>query len=267
MPRRRIGFWYRLAVGVCKPPLLLLFARDWRGMEHIPDEGGFIAVVNHNSYLDPFSYGHFQYSTGRVPRFMVKAELFRTPFVGRVLRGAGQIPVHRGTARAADAVRDAVAAVDSGECVVVYPEGTRTLDPDQWPMTGKTGVARMALSTRAPVIPVAQWGANEALPPHTGRRRVWLLPRKTLRVLAGPPVDLSAYLDREPTPEVLRAATDTIMDAVTELLAELRQQPVPARRRAANPQTWTRTSASRPPTGPPGTRTPQDPQARNEETQ
>ena len=57
MSRRRIGFWYRLAAVIAKPPLVVLFKRDWRGMEHIPADGGFITAVNHNSYLDPLSYG------------------------------------------------------------------------------------------------------------------------------------------------------------------------------------------------------------------
>ena len=61
----------------CKPPLVVLFKRDWRGMEHIPADGGFITAVNHNSYLDPLSYAHFQYNTGRVPRFLAKAALFK----------------------------------------------------------------------------------------------------------------------------------------------------------------------------------------------
>jgi 1-acyl-sn-glycerol-3-phosphate acyltransferase len=226
--RRRIGFWYRLAAIICKPLLLLLFKREWSGMEHIPAEGGFITVVNHNSYLDPLSYAHFQYNSGRVPRFLAKDGLFRAPFLGQILRGTSQIPVYRESSNASHAFRAAVAAVNSGECVAVYPEGTLTRDPDLWPMTGKTGAARIALLTGAPVIPVAQWGANEAMPPYAKEKRLRLFPRKTLKVAAGPPVDLSEWMDQEPSAEVLRAATDAIMDSVTELLARLRDEPVPA---------------------------------------
>ncbi|MFG2192659.1 lysophospholipid acyltransferase family protein [Streptomyces sp. NPDC048639] len=228
MSRRRIGFWYRLAAVIAKPPLVVLFKRDWRGMEHIPAEGGFITAVNHNSYLDPLSYAHFQYNTGRVPRFLAKAGLFKAPFVGTMLRGTGQIPVYRESTDAIDAFRAAVDAIERGECVAFYPEGTLTRDPDHWPMQGKTGAARVALMTKAPVIPVAQWGANHAMPPYAVERKFRLLPRKTLLVKAGRPVDLSAYYGMEPSSEVLRAVTDTIMAAVTELLAELREEPVPA---------------------------------------
>ena len=228
MSRRRIGFWYRLAAVICKPPLLVLFKRDWQGMEHIPADGGFITAVNHNSYLDPLSYAHYQYNTGRVPRFLAKAGLFKSGFVGVMMRGTGQIPVYRETTDAATAFRAAVTAIDRGECVAFYPEGTLTRDPEMWPMQGKTGAARVALLTKAPVIPVAQWGANDAMPPYAKENKLRLLPRKTLRVKAGPPVDLSEFYGQEPTAEVLRAVTETIMAAVTQQLAEIRGEPVPA---------------------------------------
>jgi 1-acyl-sn-glycerol-3-phosphate acyltransferase len=228
--RRRIGFWYRLAAVVAKPPLVVLFKRDWRGMEHIPTEGGFITAVNHNSYLDPLSYAHFQYNSGRVPRFLAKAPLFKPAFIGAILRGTGQIPVYRESTDAANAFRAAVDAINSGECVAFYPEGTLTRDPQMWPMVGKTGVARVALMTKAPVIPVAQWGANEAMPPYAKEKKIRLFPRKTLRVVAGPPVDLSAFHGQAATAEVLKEATDTIRAAVSELLGELRGETPPAER-------------------------------------
>ncbi|MCQ4084223.1 1-acyl-sn-glycerol-3-phosphate acyltransferase [Streptomyces sp. RB6PN25] len=230
MSRRRIGFWYRLAAVIAKPWLIVLFKRDWRGMENIPAEGGFITAINHNSYLDPLSYAHFQYNTGRVPRFLAKDGLFKNFFVGAILRGTGQIPVYRESTDAATAFRSAVSAINSGECVAFYPEGTLTRDPDLWPMQGKTGAARVALLTKAPVIPVAQWGANEAMPPYAKEDKLRLWPRKTLRVIAGPPLDLSAYYDLEPTAENLRIVTEVIMNAIADLLGELRGEPAPAER-------------------------------------
>ncbi|MFD3483023.1 lysophospholipid acyltransferase family protein [Streptomyces sp. NPDC058665] len=228
MSRPRIGFWYRLAAVIAKPPLVVLFKRDWRGMEHIPAHGGFITVVNHNSALDPLSYGHFQYNSGRVPRLLAKAALFDLPFVGMMLRGTGQIPVYRESSNALDAFRAAVNAIERGECVAFYPEGTLTRDPDMWPMTGKTGAARVALLTKAPVIPVAQWGANLVVPPYAKVEKSRFLSRPTLRVKAGPAIDLSRFYGMEPTPEILREVTEVIMAAITELLAEVRGEPVPA---------------------------------------
>ncbi|UED86848.1 lysophospholipid acyltransferase family protein [Streptomyces profundus] len=230
MSRRRIGFWYRLAAILVKPLLRIFFKQDWRGMRHIPAAGGFITVVNHNSYLDPLSYAHYQYNTGRVPRFLAKNVLFQRGMVGRFMRGTRQIPVYRESNDAADAFRAAVAAVHQGECVAFYPEGTLTRDPALWPMEGKTGAARVAMATRAPVIPVAQWGAHEAMPPYAKTRRLRLLPRKTLIVVAGDPVDLEEFYGLEPTVERLREITDRIMEAITALLAEVRQETPPTER-------------------------------------
>ncbi|MFE7545502.1 lysophospholipid acyltransferase family protein [Streptomyces platensis] len=268
MSRRRIGFWYRLAAVICKPPLLVLFKRDWQGMEHIPADGGFITAVNHNSYLDPLSYAHYQYNTGRVPRFLAKAGLFKSGFVGVMMRGTGQIPVYRETTDAANAFRAAVTAIEKGECVAFYPEGTLTRDPDLWPMQGKTGAARVALLTKAPVIPVAQWGANDAMPPYAKEKKLRLLPRKTLRVQAGPPVDLSAFYDREPTAEVLRAATDVIMTAITEQLAVVRGEPAPVEpydwRKAIARERRAAREAAKAPQGAGADRTPAEPAAATE---
>jgi hypothetical protein len=99
-----------------------------------------------------------------------------------------------------------------------------------WPMKGKTGAARVALATQAPVIPVAQWGANLAVPPYPKRGQIRLFPRKTLTVQAGPPIDLSEFYGKEPTAAVLREVTERIMDEITVQLAEIRQEPAPAER-------------------------------------
>ncbi len=226
MARRRIEPWYRLAIIVLKPTLLLLTRKNWRGAENLPRSGGFVVVVNHTSHLDPFTFGHFLYDNGYLPRFLTKEAVFRAPVFGRVVTGAKQIPVYRETADASASYAAAVDAVRRGECVAIYPEGTITRDPGLWPMRGKTGAARIALATGCPVIPVAQWGAHEVLPPYA--RTPHLFPRHDSYVWAGPPVDLERFEGQELTPEVLRGATDAITDALTALLAEIRQETPPA---------------------------------------
>jgi 1-acyl-sn-glycerol-3-phosphate acyltransferase len=232
--RRRYGFWYRLAAVIAKPPLFVLTKRDWHGYENMPATGGFITAINHNSYLDPLVYGHYQYDSGRPARFLAKAGVFKLPGIKQILHGAKMIPVYRGSTDATQAFRAAIEAVDSGECVAFYIEGTLTRDPDLWPMTGKTGAARVALTTGAPVIPVAQWGAHEIMPRYAkggkGNRRFKPFPRKTVRVVAGPPVDLDRFRNQELTSTVLREATDAIMDDITALLEELRGEKAPAER-------------------------------------
>ena len=225
------GFWYRFAVVLVRPFLTVCTRQDWRGWEHLPESGGAVVVSNHISHVDPFTFAHFVYESGRLPRFLAKASLFRVPFVGTVLRGAKQIPVYRESETAAEAYSAAVDAVRRGKLVAIYPEATLTRDPDLWPMVGKTGAARVALETEAPVIPLAQWGPHEVLPPYSKLPR--LFPRHTVHVHAGPPVDLADLQGRPIDAELLRVATARIMAAVTGLLEEIRgEQRLPARRTA-----------------------------------
>ena len=230
VPLRQLGFWYALAVCILKPTIVAFMKKDWRGGEHVPATGGVIVAANHISHADPVALADYLiYGNGRIVRFLAKSSLFRGKgLVGRVMRGAGQIPVHRQSADASLALRDAVAALRAGELVAIYPEGTVSRDPDKWPMQAKTGVARLALLSGAPVVPVAQWGAQDILDSYR-RKGVSLLPRHTMQMLAGPPVDLSAYQDREMTAEVLRAATDDVMAAITRLLEQLRGATAPGR--------------------------------------
>jgi 1-acyl-sn-glycerol-3-phosphate acyltransferase len=133
--------------------------------------------------------------------------------------------VHRRTTDAALALKDAVAAIERGECLIIYPEGTTTKDPTYWPMVPKTGVARLALMTGAPVVPMGQWGVQEI---YGQDRKLHLLPRHTVRVTSAPAVDLSSYAGQPMSAGVLRAATDDIMSEVRRLVGELRQETPPA---------------------------------------
>ena len=222
----RVGFWYRLVLVVMRPLLRLLTTRDWRGAENLPRSGGVIVCSNHVSHADFLTLGHFLFDHGRLPRYLAKSSLFHVPVVKWIVGDAGQIPVYRQTKDAMRAYSAAVAAVRAGETVGIYPEGTLTRDPGLWPMLGKTGAARIALATGAPVIPVAQWGPQEILPPYAARPR--LLPRKHVAVHAGPPVDLSRWQGQELTAPVLREATAAIMAAITGLLEEIRGGTAPA---------------------------------------
>jgi 1-acyl-sn-glycerol-3-phosphate acyltransferase len=218
--RMRLGFWYRFVVVVAKPLLRLFTSRKWDGVEHVPKTGGFIAVANHVSELDPLMVGEFLLDAGRPPRFLAKKELFQKPPLKWIFEGARQIPVDRRSADASAALSAAVEALHRGECIFIYPEGSATRDPQLWPMRARTGVARLALLSGAPVVPIAQWGPQEILPYRARRPR--LFPRRTMQVLAGPPVDLSAYTGRPVTGALLRDMTDHVMHAVADLLAQLR---------------------------------------------
>jgi 1-acyl-sn-glycerol-3-phosphate acyltransferase len=227
IPRHLSGA-FRFVRGLIRPLLMLATHRDWRGGEHLPPERGFIACSNHISHLDPFTLGHYLLDHDCPPRYLGKESVFRLPVLGRLVRACGQIPVLRESAQAGQAFAAAVAAVEAGECVAIYPEATLTRDPGLWPTVGKTGAARIALITGCPVIPIAQWGAHELLPPYSHRFR--LLPRKTSHVWAGPPVDLSAFTGRPVDALVLREATEVIMAAITGLLEQIRGESGPVHR-------------------------------------
>ena len=222
------GWAFSLAVPILKPVLLATTKRTWEGGENIPATGGCIVVFNHISHADPLTAAHFVYDHGRIPRYLAKSGLFKNKALGFFLRGAGQIPVERLSRNAKGAYDAAVAAVREGECVVVYPEGTLSRDPDLWPMTGKSGAARIALETGAPVIPVGQWGAHKLLAPYTKTPKPF--PRKPIRMLAGPPVPLDDLIALPRTQQVINSATERIMAAVTALVEELRGEHAPALR-------------------------------------
>ncbi|MDZ7576981.1 MAG: lysophospholipid acyltransferase family protein [Candidatus Nanopelagicales bacterium] len=224
-----LGPWYRFAVCVLWPPMMGLTRRDWRGAEHLGKPGeGCVVAANHLSWFDPIVVAHFLNDNNRAPRFLAKDRLFEVPVVGSIVGNSGQIPVYRATDNASDSVRAAVDAVEQGEAVLVYPDGTLTRDPDLWPMTGKTGAARISLLSGCPVIPVAHWGAQDVMRPYKKELRV--LPPKTMRVAAGPPVDLDDLRGLPMTTEVVEEATTRIVDAITDLLADLRNERPPTER-------------------------------------
>ncbi len=219
--RPKAGFWIRFCVAILYPLDGLLFRIRWRNIERMPEKGGVLIVLNHVSHIDTVLMARMVWQTGRVPRFMIKNTLFDLPVIGRILRGAGQIPVYRGTDDASKSLGKAVDALAAGEAVVIYPEGTITRDPAQWPMQAKTGVARLVLlAPDVPIVPIGQWGAQKT------SKRNWLR-RRTATASVGAPIDLSGR-PTDLTLENLRAITDEIMGAVQDEVAELRGKTPPA---------------------------------------
>lgn len=208
-----------------------VFARlTWAGQEHIPKSGAVIIVANHISNFDPIILGQYVIWSGRWPRFLGKADIWKVPVLGWVAKQCEQIPVYRGTSRAADSLIYAKAALAKGQAVAIYPEGTITGDPDAWPMTGRRGAAKLALESGVPVIPVAQVGANLILGQKTLEWRRIFGRRKDVTITAGPPIDLSRFQGSKPTVEVLDEMTDVILDVLTDMVAELRGEQPPVGR-------------------------------------
>lgn len=220
MAHHGLGFWRRFAVVLVVPVMWLLTRWTWTGQERLPGSGGVIIAANHISHFDPLTLAHFVYKSGRWPRFLGKASLWRLPVLGFLLRKTQQIPVERGSVEAVKSLDALIDALRQGGAVIIYPEGTTTREPQLWPMRGKTGAARLALATGAPVIPVAMWGPERVFDPRT--QRLVLKPRTPVRVTAGPPVDLSRWRGAEATRVVLDEMTDAILLDIRDLLAGLR---------------------------------------------
>jgi 1-acyl-sn-glycerol-3-phosphate acyltransferase len=224
-PRAGRGFWYGVAIDLLWPVIMLFSRPVWRGRRHIPQSGPVLLVTNHLSSIDPITVTAFVLASGRIPRYLAKTELWRARLVRRVMADGRHIAVDR-QGGGSGGYRQALRALSDGECVAVFPEGTFTDDPDGWPMTAQPGAARMALRTGAPVVPVAHWGGQRFLPPEAKFPR--LLPRATIHISAGPPVDLDDLRGSRLTAEVLDTANKRIMAAVTALLADIRGARPPA---------------------------------------
>jgi len=187
--------------------------------------GPLILAVNHVSPVDPIIMSAACGLVGIAPRFLATGGVFRAPVAGWVMRKSGHLRVDRGTAQAAQALPEAAAALKANSIVLVYPEGRIGLDPWMWPERGKTGVARMAALSGAPVLPVAQWGAHRVLPyaaPKGLAGALWRAVRRrpVVQVRFGRPVELDG-LSGTAGAQAMHA-TRRIVEALDETLAVLR---------------------------------------------
>lgn len=217
--RRSIEAGYLLMQALLRPWLKVWFRWHFEGAEHIPASGPAIVAVNHISYFDPLAIGYALDSHRRHPRFLAKSELFEVPVVGAILRSARQIKVDRGGRFALRSLRYAEEALAEGELVVVFPEGTSSTAPDLAPSRPKTGVARLALASRLPVIPAALWGGQWFWTKHLGVKPG---PGKDIWVRIGAPVSFEFFQDRAGDPQAWREISEAIMGEIAVLLAGLK---------------------------------------------
>jgi putative phosphoserine phosphatase/1-acylglycerol-3-phosphate O-acyltransferase len=196
-------------------PELVLYARfDFQGLEGIPRDGPAIVVANHRSYFDTVALGLTIMRSGRSPRFLGKKEVFDAPVIGPAAKAMGGIRVDRGSG-SSEPLRAAAQALEAGEIVALMPQGTiprgrQFFDPV---LVGKTGAARLAALTGAPVVPVGLWGTEQVWPRRERVPRVWNLlhpPLVTSRV--GRPVELGYKDARADTEAIMRALVDLLPD-------------------------------------------------------
>ena len=218
--------FYRFAArGAIIPFLKAVSRQKVTGTENIPREGGFITVANHLTDLDSLTAMRAMVDADVPVYSLAKSTLFDVPVLGAILRAGGQIPVHRATKEAGDSLKEAERVLRSGEVIMVFPEGTLSRDPLQWPMTGKTGAARLAMATGAPVVPMGQWGAQLVM--GTYSKVIRPFPRKEVRILIGEPLDLSRFGSDTTDHDAVRACTAEIMRAITALVEQLRGEKAP----------------------------------------
>ena len=204
---------YGAAKTVIAPASRLVWPQRVEGVHNVPSHGPTILAVNHLALIDPLFVG---VACPRPVRFIAKQELFdegtlpRRMFT-RALRAIGQLSVDRRPGQSAqEAMDNSLKVLESGEVFGIFPEGTRS--PDGRLYRGQTGLAWLALTTGAPVVPVALAGTDRILPPG---RKVPSLNRVGVRF--GEPVDLSAWHGQAHKARPRRAATDAIMDAIAKL--------------------------------------------------
>jgi 1-acyl-sn-glycerol-3-phosphate acyltransferase len=206
--------FYWLMKQVMVGPLLRVLYRPWtRGVENVPESGGAILASNHLAVIDSFI---LPLVLGRKVQFLGKSDYFTgTGVKGRLtagfMRGVGTIPVDRGGGKASEAaLNTGLRVLRDGDLFGIYPEGTRS--PDGRLYRGKTGVARLALESGAPVVPVAMVGTNIAQP----IGKVIPTPMR-IGIVVGEPLDFSRYRGMENDRFILRAVTDEIMYAIMRL--------------------------------------------------
>lgn len=194
-----------------------LFKAAWRptfeGRENIPQDGPAILAVNHLSVADHYFLG---LATPRHIATMAKIEYFRGTgvkgkLVGATVRGLGQVAVDRsGGSKSAQALGPSEQVLQEGRLFAIFPEGTRS--PDGKLHKGRTGVARLALASKAPVIPIGLMGTQNVLPIGTTRPRL-----AKVEIKVGEPIEFSRYDGMTQDRMLLRAVTDQIMSAIAEL--------------------------------------------------
>lgn len=215
----------RVLVKILRPIARMLYRLSYEGSENIPTETGFLFVGNHVSSFDAVPLMDLSEKHGFIPHTLAKYTLWKVPVIRHLMDFMNTIPVYRGTGRAREAMEIAQDRIGAGAVVAMFPEGTTTRQEHYWPMTGKTGAARIALQTKCQVIPFAQWGTHRVLPRYSVVPRIFFFHK--VRYLIGPPIDLSDLYERAEDFEAAREATRRIMATITHLLEELRSQSAP----------------------------------------
>jgi 1-acyl-sn-glycerol-3-phosphate acyltransferase len=207
--KREAGQIQTVAKGLMSPFFRFLWRIRTEGLDNIPSDGGALIAPNHLSVLDSF---FVPLVVGRRITYVGKAEYLDDWKTKKLFPAMGMIPIDRSGGDSAARALDASAGVlDSGELFGIYPEGTRSRSGDLH--KGHTGVARLALRTGCPIVPVGIVGAAEVQPPDAKRPK----PFREVLIRFGPPIDVTRYQNRSNDRLVLRQITDELMYEIRKL--------------------------------------------------
>jgi 1-acyl-sn-glycerol-3-phosphate acyltransferase len=215
--------FYRLLKRALVPVVRVLFHPRVEGLEQVPRRGPAILCANHLSILDPVVVSIV------VPRtvfYLGKSEYFGWRWRWLFARLGVMPVVRRGGVAGESSLERGRAVLDAGALLGIYPEGTRS--PDGRLYRGKTGAARLAIRTGAPIVPIGVIGSRELMPPHA-----WLPRRGHVVLRFGPPLDFSSYAGRDNDRLALREATDALMSAIAGLSGQAYADVYAAQARAA----------------------------------
>lgn len=226
VPKRELTLLLRIVAGILAPILRLVMNVKTTGQENLPKSGPYILVSNHMSMVDPLVIAYTVYvHLKRAPHYMAKEGLFRVPIFGWLITKLGQIPVYRSGRSNEETLKAAKNFLDNGHTLQIFPEGTLTRDPEMWPMRGRSGAIRLAIETGVPVFPVGHWGDQKIM----GNYESVLRPNPFQRVdvVIGKEINLDKYRNIQLTPELLKEASNLVMNEITTIVADLRKEAPP----------------------------------------
>jgi 1-acyl-sn-glycerol-3-phosphate acyltransferase len=207
------------------------------GEENVPESGAAIIIAPHLGSIDAVLAPELVTRRGRMPRILAKKSLWNIPIVKQAFNSGRLIQVDRsGTAQ--DSLEEARIALKNGDTVFIFPEGTYSKDPDSWPMTCKTGAARLALISGAPVVPILQDGEQFLLKKNANRTELpWFKRyhsgnRVLVHLKAYPAIDFSDIFSGQvssPDSEIIRKVNERIEDTLTRIVEESRGVNAPKR--------------------------------------
>ncbi len=233
MPELRPGIeitWQiRTLAWILWPWVRLLYRLNVTGKENLPKGTGYVLASNHVTTVDAMAVAFMMFfNLGRAPHFLAKEGLFKTPIVGPVLLACGQIPVFRSGRGNSDPMESAYKVLRAGHVIGIFPEGSLTREPNQWPMRARTGAIRLALETGVPIVPMGQWGTEVVMDTYSSK--IFPKPWHKVNMIIGKPIDLSKYHGKKVSVEEMVALSDEVMVEITKIVEQLRGEKAPAKR-------------------------------------